>query len=147
MYKNTAINTAILLAIYKKTLSQVDITNILDEVLGTYIDPTNEDLVRELKSGGSAMDKASRWGLHRLKELEYVENPERGFYKITQKGIDFLKIIAYNMTWLEKEFDKEGVLSGAAEYGIKKSEELNDGTGEAYAAAEVRKMLEEMEGK
>ena len=27
------------------------------------------------------------------------------------------------------------------------SEELNDGTGEAYAAAEVRKMLEEMEGK
>ena len=97
MYKNTAINTAILLAIYKKKLSQVDITNILGEVLGIYIDPTNEDLVRELESGGSAMDKASRWGLHRLKKLEYVENPERGFYKITQKGIDFLKIIAYNM--------------------------------------------------
>ena len=38
-------------------------------------------------------------------------------------------------------------MSGAAEYRIKMSEELNDGTGEAYAAAEVRKMLEEMEGK
>lgn len=146
MYKNTAINTAILLTIYKKKPNQVDITNILDEVLGTYIDPTNEDLVRELKSGGTAMDKASRWGLHRLKELEYVENPERGFYKITQKGIDFLKIIAYHMKgWLEKEFDKEGVLSGAAEYEIRKLEELDDGTGEVYAAAEVRKMLKEME--
>lgn len=147
MYKNTAVNTAILWALYKKKQGQVDITNILDEVLGTYIDPVNEDLVRELKSGGSAMDKASRWGLHRLKELGYVVNPERGFYKITQKGIDFLKIIAYNMTWLEMEFDKEGVLSGAAQYGIKNSKELNDGTGETYAAAEVRMMLEEMERK
>ena len=147
MYKNTAINTAILLALYKEKPSQVYIRDILGEVLGTYIDPVNGDLVRKLNSGGIAMDKASRWGLHRLKELEYVENPERGFYKITQKGIDFLKIIAYNMTWLEKEFDKEGILSGVAEYRIKKLEELNDGTGEAYAAAEVRKMLEEMEGK
>ena len=147
MYKNTAINTAILLALYKKKLSQVHITNILDEVLEEYIDPTNEDLVRELKSGGSAMDKAVRWGTHRLMKLEYVEKKGNGFYKITQKGIDSLKIIAYNMTWLEAKFDEEGVLSGAAEYEIKKSEELNDGTGAVYLAAKVRKMLEEMEEK
>lgn len=34
----------------------------------------------------------------------YIENPQRGTYRITQNGIDFLKIIAYNMIWLEKEF-------------------------------------------
>ena len=58
----------------------------------------------KIKSGGSKFDSNVRWAIKYLKEAKLLKNVDRGYYKITKRG---LKVLAKNPRRLNTESLKE----------------------------------------
>ena len=82
---------AVLSAVSKA--GQTDTPGIINKVRDEYLD---EDYIRdndhEIENGGNAIDKKIRWKVWELKNRGYLEKPERGIYKLSDKGKIFLDV-------------------------------------------------------
>lgn len=115
-----------------------DHESIYGKIEEDYLDPCYED--HELDSGGSAIEKHIAWAIWILTREGYLERTDRGWYEITEKGRETLKVLPYHLEgWLEKALDQTGILSGKAFYDLHKHD---DGTyGAAVEAGIVRLLI------
>ena len=95
-FLHSAFSLAVLSAVSKA--GQTDTPGIINKVRDDYLD---EDYIRdndhELESGGSYIDKKIRWILWKLKNSGYLEKPERGILKISDKGKIFLDAVSCSL--------------------------------------------------
>ena len=88
-FLHSAFSLAVLSAVSKA--GQTDTLGIINKVRDDYLD---EDYIRnndhEIESGGSFIDKKIRWKVCALKNRGYLEKPERGIFKLSNKGKLFL---------------------------------------------------------
>ena len=64
-----------------------DIFDYLDEEFQF----SDEDKTQQLASGGSKLENCMVWALVHLKKAGLLENPQRGYYKITEQGRNLLR--------------------------------------------------------
>lgn len=115
-----------------------DHESIYEKLECDYLDPCLED--HELESGGSAIEKHIAWAVWVLTQKGFLNRTGRGWYEITDKGKELLKMLPYYLdSYLEKELDETGILSGKAFHDLHKHD---DGSyGAAVEAAYVRGLL------
>ena len=88
-FLHSAFSLAVLSAVSKA--GQTDTPGIINKVRDDYLD---EDYIRnndhEIESGGSFIDKKIRWIVWGLTDRGYLGKPERGIFKLSDKGKIFL---------------------------------------------------------
>ncbi len=95
-FLRSALSFAVLSAVSKA--GQTDTSGIINKVRDDYLD---EDYIRdndhEIESGGNFIDRKIRWILWELKNRGYLEKPERGIFKLSDKGKVFLDAVSCSL--------------------------------------------------
>ena len=119
--------------------------DIINKTIDDYVDTFCDDLSKMIDSGRyNRAEKTLQWVFIPLKEKGFIERVCKAYYRITDEGKEFLKVLPYHLdAWLERELDMEGVLSGKAFHDLRK---MDDGsTGAKYQAAYVRNLIKQIE--
>ena len=118
-----------------------DHASIHKKIENNYLDPCFKD--HEIESGGSAVEKHIDWAIWDLNKKGFLKRTARGQYWLTEKGMAMLKALPYYLdSFLEKELDQKGILSGKAFHDLHKHD---DGSyGAAVEATYIRSLLKQI---
>ena len=120
--------------------------DIINKTIDDYVDTFCDDLFKMIESGRyNRAEKTIQWVFIPLKDKGFIERVYKAHYRITDAGMEFLKVLPYHLdAWLERELDMDcTVLSGKAFYDLRK---IDDGsTGAKYQAAYVRNLIKQIE--
>ena len=110
-----------------ETKEELHVEELKRRVRDTFYSELPQDLLNQKTStGGLLIMNRIGWGKAYLKQAKLLEQPQRGFVKITTKGLDALKIGHLTLSELKKDADYLAARNTKDELKKEKASELED---------------------